>query len=165
MKILFLDIPGYDGYKVSNNGVVASTKYSKWRLLKQHINSNGYWSVKANNKSLAVHRAVALAFVEGNSSSNNDVNHKDGNKLHNYHKNLEWCSRRDNIKHSLKTGLHALRETPIVAVGHDGLSVLRFSCQADVKAAGFSQPNVNKCLKGLRPRHKGYSWYYLEVTA
>lgn len=140
---------------------MASTKYSKWRLLKQHINSNGYWSVKVANKSLPVHRAVALAFVEGNSPSSNDVNHKDGNKLHNYYENLEWCSRRDNLKHALRSGLHTNRHVPVIGTSLDGSMILEFECQSDVSSFGFQQANVHKCLVGLRKQHKGYTWKLL----
>lgn len=155
----FREIPGHAGCFVSKDGVVISTAWGKERVLSQWINSNGYLSCKAANKALPIHRAVALAWLP-NDTGATDVNHKDGNKLNNAHHNLEWCSRRENLKHALRTGLHALTETPIVATHVETGRKLMFKNQASVRAAGFSQPNVNKCLKGLRRAHKSYTWEY-----
>jgi hypothetical protein len=56
-------------------------------------------------KNYGVHRLVMRAFV-GESSL--DVNHIDGNKLNNKLSNLEYCTRKDNIAHSINIGLTKL---------------------------------------------------------
>lgn len=83
---------------------------------------------------------------------------KDGNKHNNLPCNLEWVTRSNNIYHSLRSGLHTKEETPVVAYHNN--SGYWFSSQANVKAFGFTQSNVNKVLRGVRPKHKGYSWEY-----
>jgi hypothetical protein len=154
-------IPSFDGYFVTEGGDVYSTAWGKVRKLSQWINWNGYLTCKASVKILPLHRAVALTWVP-NPNNDTDVNHIDGNKLNNNSTNLEWCSRRSNIHHALRSGLHPEQETPIVATHIDTGEVLRFISQASVKDAGFSKPNVNKCLRGIRPHHKRYTWRYDE---
>lgn len=100
------DIPGYEGiYKVSDKGNVHSS-YGKGRTLRQRDNGNGYLKVElwgsGKRKNIFVHRLVLLAFV---GPSSLQVNHKDGNKTNNRLSNLEYCTRRQNIKHASDIGL------------------------------------------------------------
>jgi hypothetical protein len=155
------EIPGFPGYFVSSSGEVISTAWGKRRVLSTWVNSNGYLTCKAKNGALPIHRAVALAWVE-RAAGATDVNHKDGNKHNNHYENLEWCTRSQNIYHSLRNGLHDEKESPVVAINDSTGEVLRFYSQAEAGRRGFSQPNINKCLKGIRPRHKGYRWEYDE---
>lgn len=165
MRVLFLDIefnsiPGYpDYYHASKCGKILSTAYNKRRLLSQWVNANGYLESKLGRKHLSVHRAVALTYIN-NPSSLSDVNHIDGDKLNNRLSNLEWCSRADNIYHSLRTGLHDQEETPVVGVNVDTGDGVWLVSQAEGKKVGFTQPLINKCLKGLRSLHKRYQWSY-----
>jgi len=52
-------------------------------------------------KKHSVHRLVAIAFID-NFNKKTDVNHIDGNKLNNNINNLEWVTKSENIKHSIK---------------------------------------------------------------
>ena len=47
---------------------------------------------------------MADAFFDGNHGKM-DVNHIDGNRLNNDLTNLEWCSRKENIRHAFINGL------------------------------------------------------------
>lgn len=152
-------IPGYDGYFVSVSGRVLSTRKGSPKYLKSYINSNGYRTVKTAKGHLFIHRAIALAYlplVEGRT----EVNHKDGNKQNNDVHNLEWTTRGDNVLHAMRNGLHSNRETPICGVEEGTGNGLWLVSQAKARKYGFTQSNVNKCLKGLRPNHKGYTWSY-----
>ena len=117
---IWKDIKGYEGYyQVSNLGRIKSldrmknNQYNEYfmsgRILKSSIiKDKGYCRVSLNNgkgrKSKRVHRLVAEAFIP-NLENKPEVNHIDGNKLNNCADNLEWCTNKENIEHSIKTGL------------------------------------------------------------
>jgi len=68
------------------------------------VNDNGYIRVYIYNKTFALHRLIALAFVK-NTENKEQVNHIDGNKLNNSVENLEWVSNQENQIHKFKIGL------------------------------------------------------------
>ena len=78
------------------------------RYLKPFKNPQGYLLVDIhhNHKSYyrQVHRLVAQAFIP-NPDNLSDVNHKDGNKENNCDFNLEWMTRKENVRHAWDTGL------------------------------------------------------------
>jgi len=111
---IWKDIKGYEGvYQVSNYGNVRSLK--KWDLNKRAFidattfikptdNGNGYdivgLRIIAKRKNFYVHRLVAETFLD-NPMGLKYVNHKDYDKKNNCVDNLEWCTQKDNIAHSL----------------------------------------------------------------
>lgn len=123
---IWKDIKGYEGfYKVSNLGrimglgrEVRNTKYGSVRYIPESIlkrkgtNSSGYTNIilrKNNkNKSFYVHRIVAENFLNP-IDGKKIINHKNGIKTDNRLINLEWCTEKENIQHSIKTGLSKLK--------------------------------------------------------
>ena len=104
-----LPIEGYDGYYISENGVVYSDKGSYRIALVQRIDIDNYKTVglykNGQCKRFKVHRLVANAFlpkIEGKEC----VNHIDGNKWNNKATNLEWCTNSENSKHAFANGLN-----------------------------------------------------------
>ena len=102
---LWKDVVGFEGlYKVSNFGRVVSIQYHgkpNWRLLSQN-DMNGYKSVKLRDwkhgitKTPKVHILVAQAFIP-NVENKPFIDHKDGNKYHNYVENLHWVTHDENV--------------------------------------------------------------------
>jgi len=121
MEEVWKDIPGYEGtYQISNlsqirsldrivkNSLGVSRKCTGRLIVGRKISNKGYLNVALNlngiKKHIVLHVMVAKLFVE-NSACLPQVNHKDGNKRNNTASNLEWVSCKDNIKHSILSGL------------------------------------------------------------
>lgn len=95
----------HNGYEVSDMGRVRNK--ARGNILKQHRNCSGkgYLFVALGaGKQINVHRLVAGAFI-GPCPIGLEVNHIDGDKLNNASTNLEYCTRSENEKHSLRLGL------------------------------------------------------------
>lgn len=118
-------VSGFEGlYEVSDFGRVRScerdcmdaTSGKKNRkvfnkLIEGHDDGHGYLQVQLNKDGKTyvkyIHRLVAEAFIP-NPENKPEVNHKDGKKFHNEASNLEWCTRPENIQHSILIGLREL---------------------------------------------------------
>lgn len=99
----WLTIRNHPDYEVNNLGDVRNKKTN--RILKPQLNrTDGYYRVALNGKCYYVHRLVADAFFDGDHDKI-DVNHIDGNRLNNKLSNLEWCTRKENIRHAYINGL------------------------------------------------------------
>lgn len=96
----------FDKYIVGQDGVVVS-KYNG-KPLSSHVDKKGYHRVsihcKDGRKTCLLHRMVALEHIP-NPGNLPQVNHLDGNKSNNNVSNLEWTTGKDNVKHSVTTGL------------------------------------------------------------
>lgn len=109
-------ITGFDGYFVSNMGRVKSIRPSNGKgglnpenptYLKAGIGNNGYEIVvlRKGDKSYTkrVHKLVAKEFL--GLDSDVLINHKDGDKSHNYSTNLEESTHSKNLKHAYESNL------------------------------------------------------------
>jgi hypothetical protein len=93
-------------YEISNEGELRN---KKGKLLSLNMNKRGYLycNISSNGKvsKVKIHILVAKYFVD-NPFNKDTVNHRDGNKLNNHYLNLEWLTRKENIRHGWKTGLY-----------------------------------------------------------
>lgn len=107
-EVEWLDIPGYVGiYQVSNTGSVRRLKsHGKLPPLSTVYmrEKNTYLRINLSKQGLrqefSVHRLVMLAF-KGEPSKGMDVNHINGIRTDNRLDNLEYCTRKENIRHSI----------------------------------------------------------------
>lgn len=108
---LWKDVEGYEGiYQVSNIGNVRRLTFTNNKVDKHQPhgitptdNGHGYLivslSTNGKRKNHYVHRLVAGAFIE-NPKNYNYINHVDYNRKNNKVENLEWCTAKQNIRHS-----------------------------------------------------------------
>lgn len=100
---VWIKIKDCPDYEVSSTGQVRNVRTG--RVLKQMLNKEGgYRRVNIGGKHRYVHRLAADAFY-GGEHDRLDVNHIDGNKENNAISNLEWCNRKENIRHAYINGL------------------------------------------------------------
>ena len=84
-------------YLISQNGEIKSVISDK--ILSTYVSNCGYEYVtlycNGYHRSIEVHRLIAMAFIP-NRDNKPEVNHKDGDRLHNTISNLEWATRSEN---------------------------------------------------------------------
>ena len=111
---IWKDIQGFESwYQVSNLGnvrrIAPVNGSPRCKNIKPWVNSRGYSYVTLNvhckKTMFRLHRLVAEHFIKKKSDMYTDINHIDGNKQNNTVDNLEWCTRSENMKHAIKTGL------------------------------------------------------------
>lgn len=177
---IWKDIPDYEGlYQISNLGRVKSLEKTMWNnhknikkeemILKPNKVGKGYYCVKLYKnkeyKMKKVHRLVAQAFID-NPENKKQVNHIDGDKENNCVNNLEWCTCRENIKHSWKNNLHKSLKgkynklsKEILQYDLQGNFIKKWesitSAQQDLKIS-----NISSVCSGERKKAGGYIWRY-----
>ena len=102
----FKDIPGFPGYKISNSGVVYSTKRNI--IVAEAKNYAGYSVVTITDENgfrspRKVHRLVYKTWV-GELENDKVVDHRDDNKNNNYYTNLQQITSSQNSTKSFITG-------------------------------------------------------------
>lgn len=117
------DLP-VDFYYVSSEGRIKTVdhidcigRHKKGHIVRQSFDRYGYKRLvfhlvvdgKERFCNKLIHQLVATAFIP-NPKGYKQVNHIDGNKEHNNVGNLEWCNAKQNIRHSIATGLRKTGE-------------------------------------------------------
>ena len=174
---IWKDITGFNGYySISNYGNVKRnfriTERSdkrriklKEKMLRSAYNERGYLHIRLikdnERKTYRINRLVAMEFVP-NPNNYKEVNHIDGVKDNNYYKNLEWCTRSQNIQHAFKNGLLRTNKK-VVQLDLEG-NVIKFwdSMGQACKELGAKRPNITKCCKNRNRKTKGYKWMFKE---
>ena len=158
-------IEGCEHYEVSNMGNIKNTLSGE--ILKTPLNTWGYPSVTLcgpwGRKNKAVHRLVAEAFIP-NIENLPEVNHKDGNKRNNTVENLEWCTAKENVRHSVDACLRtSLKAVDMYSLDGEYIRTFQTIAMA-AKETGIVPGHISGCCKG-RYGYKtagGYVWKYHE---
>lgn len=151
------EVVGYEGlYTIDIFGNVTRLKDNT--VLNHYVNKFGYANVSLSKdgkqKQHKVHRLIAQAFIP-NPQSKEQVNHIDGNKLHNVVWNLEWATSKENNIHASNIGLaHTSRKVRVVETGEVFNSL--GSC---ARAIGGNAGDISRCIHSRGTKtHKGFSF-------
>lgn len=175
-KEIVYDYCGY--YQISNTGrirscdryVKAGIKYNnqilhKGRIVKPVKLKSGYYMVnlskkgKENRKS--IHRIVASVFIP-NPYNLPCVNHKDGNKKNNNVNNLEWCSYKENEKHSWKVlGKQVTNKRKVKQYDLQGNFIKTWNSITEAQKK-LKINNISFVCNKLRKTAGGYVWVYAD---
>jgi hypothetical protein len=178
---IWKDVVGYEGlYQVSNLGRLKSPpkKGHKGCIMKPSIKKDGYVRIQlikcSKYKTLYVHRIVAEAFLQ-HDSERNEVNHIDGNKSNNKLENLEWVTSKQNIEHSIKTGLRkssgmkgrfgklSPKSKSILQLSACGKVIRKWDSISDAaRELRCSPQSICSVLSGRKKSCKGYLWEYAD---
>lgn len=160
MKEIWKEIKDYEElYWISDQGRVKN-RHNK--ILKLGTDGKGYvkvWLMKdKKQKSYRIHRLVAEAFIP-NPDNLPEVNHIDENKMNNNANNLEWCTRKENIQHSIKSGHITFNEKPIYCFDLDEEFA---SASAASVHTGVCRTSILKACRGQLTQAGGKLWCYAE---
>ena len=160
MKEVWKPIKNYENYyEVSNFGNIKSLERNRWNgfgnyktkefIMKTSKDKKGYlignFRVDKKSKGFKVHRIVASEFID-NALKKPEVNHINGIKSDNRVENLEWCTHKENMHHSIfilknNTKHSNLTKKDIVAIRR----LARVRNQKEIaKAYGISQSTVSR---------------------
>ena len=149
------NVVGYEGiYGITSCGKVWS--YKRKKFLTPGVNNKGYLYVNlckdGKVKKYKIHRLVAEAYLP-NPNNLPQVDHIDGNKMHNYLNNLQWITNRDNCRKS--------NNKPILQYDLDGNFIREWECAYDVGKE--VNTGIINCLKGRTKTAYGFIWKYKKL--
>ena len=179
-------IPGYEGlYEVSSFGRIRSldhyanqlTRHGeitrhiyRGRVLKPRVAENGYYYVHLSKngikKTVKNHRMVAEVFLP-NPDNLPQVNHVNGVKTDNAVSNLEWSTSKDNIRHSIRTGLTPPPKSgaeannfkgAIKVTDKEGNTIARLQGVCGGTQYGLKPAGVSAAVTGRAKTYKGYTF-------
>ena len=153
-----VDNPKKKKYYVSNLGRFKNST----GVITENYKVVEYIKVSVLNKTYALHRLIAKAFLE-NPENKEHVNHKDGNKLNNILSNLEWITNRENQIHKFEMGLGNNFTKKIIQFDLEMNKIKVFeSIVGASKELDIGITNISGVLRNRRKTAGNFIFKYLE---
>lgn len=158
---MWKSVIGFEGlYDVSDEGEIYS--YSTNKVLKHAIKKFGYHQVTLvkdkKNHYCMVHKLVAEAFIP-KVDGKFVVNHKDGDKDNNSVANLEWCTPKENVLHSIY--VPGNNQVPVNQYALDGTYIKTWdSIKEAAKGTGAKAEHIWRNANGIRKTTHGFIFEY-----
>ena len=148
------------GYFISSLGRFKNKKGVIMADYKPH--HSGYIHVRVNIQKYALHRLVALAFLE-NTDNKPFVNHIDGNKTNNHLDNLEWVTASENNSHAHEIGLTTGHTRKIIQYDLEMNQIKEFKKIKEAsEVLNISLSCIKDVLNKKQKSSKGFIFRYLE---
>ena len=107
--MVWKDVPGYPGYRVSDAGVVESYKSGTWKPIRRRLVKSGHLGVSLYNNGrrwdTCAHVIVMRSFI-GPPGLGQEVRHANGDPAVNRLSNLSFGTRKDNADDRGRHGRH-----------------------------------------------------------
>lgn len=182
---IWKDIIGYEGfYQVSNLGRIKTLDRVKEfpngvkhiirreAIMKLKTTNFGYITVSLYNhsakksKNYFAHKLVLIMFST-NPENKLEGNHKNGIKSDNTLENLEWCTRAENNRHAIETGLLVARKGSEVynaKLNEEKIALIRrfYRRFPKTKQRDFSK-RIEICHKQLNSILKNRTWKHVKI--
>lgn len=163
-------ITNFPTHEVSNLGNIRNKKTKRTR--KFWKDKDGYYQLNIYNghhNYVKVHRLVAKTFVP-NPLNKPQVNHINGIKTDNRIENLEWCSSKENIRHSYKLGLSSTKHLekvyernckPVAQIKNGKIIKIYPSLAEASKSVGVLYSSITYACKKETRTIKGFQWKFV----
>jgi hypothetical protein len=149
-----------NGYYISSLGRFKNKKGVIMHNYKPH--HSGYIYVRVNIQKYALHRLVALAFIE-NIENKPYVNHIDGNKINNKVTNIEWVTCSENNLHNHKVGFTKGHNRKIIQYDLEMNKIKNFdTIKSASKSLNICYSSIKAVLYKTQKTAGGFIWKYLE---
>jgi len=144
---------------VSRDGKV---KGPSGKILSQRVGTRGYMTITRNERSVAVHLLVLLAWV-GPRPEGYEACHGDKGRLRNHVDNLRWDTRKANAADRVRSGRNGNWRripSPCRRVRRsDGAEWKTAACAG--RELGLVATSIARVCRGVRKTYAGYGWSYV----